>query len=527
MNKNYQRIFAIISAILSSIVSIISIIGIVTKSDSFKTHHFHLDAATEILNIIILLIFYFVIKPEELQLNKTAEIIDLARALNIEDPQYKKILFNNQRVNKLIFQLTRSLKWFILFLIFFYIVNFVQDIWLYDPMAKQKWGNYADFLETLTNTVSAAFLYSCFSVLYDTTLDPENKTNRKYYRGTALFLSIFLASYIGLFFLPASYHIGEIFKFISGFYNGLAMVLLFGRITGMDYFFKEKNLNTDPISKNLYVWGIYLILPLYVLAQPMYPVLELKIFEKQETPEIFKSLVFLICFVGKGFFLLLITNYIHQKWLHIYLHLLLANSNIPKNVILQIEKTEENETPVRTVPAVQEPMIESSYLIEVEGQYDYICTQSDNQHSHGGECWISPIQNYRNVVEWKISGRRKWSKDQSGQRQDLPVQFPWDSEKAIIFRDLKYLYIFNIAVHGDIMSGMSHGTIILSNNRIIEFSGTYFQRSAKGIVWGTEVFRRRNAPFPVEVNTGILPPGSSVPQPTPMGRKYKPGSEIL
>jgi hypothetical protein len=114
------------------------------------------------------------------------------------------------------------------------------------------------------------------------------------------------------------------------------MGLLFGRLISMEYYFKDVQLTSYKFSKQFYHYGAIFILPLYALANGLYGVQEFTIYTVEGFP--LKALIFFICFIGKGFFFLFIYHYINYKWLHIYLHLIIANNSIPLSIIKFMNK---------------------------------------------------------------------------------------------------------------------------------------------------------------------------------------------
>ena len=482
-NKTRESI-TFVGAILGIIVAAITICNTLGISLTFLPKYIHPDAATELLNIFVLLFFYFSLKPKKLELNQNNAIIELAKRLDIEDRNYAQLQFNNERVNKLVKQIVNNLMWFIGTLLIFFVINLLKDL---DKQTFQKWNSpfpFLDFFETIANGVSAAFIYLTFSILYDTTLDGQNNTSN-YYRGTILFLIVFFLSYFLLLQnLPKDQKlISDIFKLLCGIYNGLAMGLLFGRINSMEFYFKDLNNSDGQRYRKTYQFGVTFILPLYVLAQPMYGVFEFDLF--QTNADIFKSIVFLVCFIGKGFFLLFITNRINDQWLHAYLHLALANHDRSRSVIDTISKSQKT-----TIP---EPSVMSIYLLNIVGEYEYTCVQRNSQHSHGGKCTIEEVTNFQNVIEWKLRGERLWSQDGPTEKQIYQNPFQWETVKGAIFKDKSYFYTYHINVEENSLSGISNGKVIFSEDQkeIIELQGVYYQQAGNQIVWGTEHFKKK------------------------------------
>lgn len=333
-NKNltYEKlgIFGFISAgILGTFLVILSLPG----SNRLPT------LLTETLNILVLFAFYSLIRPKKFNPKDDSEIAVLAESLNIVDRDFKTAKINIDRVNKVITQLCGKIFGFIIFLLLFYTLNFLED-WKPEYFSEHLNSPFPiiDFLENVFNAISAAFIYFGFKVLYDSTLD-ENNNPKNYYKGTLIFLLGFILSYFLLLLIntdnPHSQDkdkISYVYNLGCGIYNGWAMGLLFGRLISMEYFFKEIQLTTSKFSRRFFHYGAIFILPIYVLANCLYGVQKFEEFNYQNMQAL-KALIFLICFFGKGFFLLFIYHYINFKWLHIYLHLILANNSIPRDII--------------------------------------------------------------------------------------------------------------------------------------------------------------------------------------------------
>jgi hypothetical protein len=97
----------------------------------------------------------------------------------------------------------------------------------------------------------------------------------------------------------------------------------------MEYFFKN---SSNWWQRNFYFYGTIIVLPLYVVAQPLYGLFNA--IEIGKSPELFKSVVFLICFWGKLVFLLFIFTMLTKKWIHSYLFMVLSQ----EETLLKISK---------------------------------------------------------------------------------------------------------------------------------------------------------------------------------------------
>lgn len=133
-------------------------------------------------------------KPKKLQLKNLMDLLKLTRWLGVDDARHEQVHFTNQRVNRLIGQICTNLIGFISMLILFYLIVLLKDA---DSATFNKWNSpypILDFVAVSTNVGSAAFIYLCFIILYNITLDSQNKTSN-YYWDTILFCGFFVLSY--------------------------------------------------------------------------------------------------------------------------------------------------------------------------------------------------------------------------------------------------------------------------------------------------------------------------------------------
>jgi hypothetical protein len=320
----------------------------------------------DFLNLLILLIALTVIKPSSLKI-KTQERRKLKESLNLQVTSVTQI---EERVDQLVEQLVYCIKRFAAILAIFYLLQLISDVfqfinpnWLpsYKSIKpdflvthnifelvknKSEAASYLsyEFLTNSTNLFSAAYLFLAFQVLFIVTLTPDGRDWR--FRGeipfgiailiTVLNIALMVINIGGLNLLITSHAI----KLIGGVYNGLAMLLLFSRFIAMEYFFKN---SANIWRRRFYLYGTVIVLPLYVIAQPLYGVFNAVEFGGEDSPELFKSLVFLVCFWGKLVFLLFIFNMLRNKWIHSYLFLLLSQKDHLSIIAAEIEDVEDLE----------------------------------------------------------------------------------------------------------------------------------------------------------------------------------------
>jgi|GEM_PF-1914991 len=455
-----------------------------------------IELATEICNLLVLVGFFLFIKPTKLNFKNETDILKLATYLNILDEGLTVARENIEKVNKLISQVYKNLTWFVLFTAFFYAASIIKTLeygtnpgLLVHSEIKYK---ILELFIISCNLISGAFIYLSFKVLYAPTLK-ENNVSDFYYKGTLLFVFSFLLSFAILLFFspinPSSIIFLSIYPLICGVYNGVTMCLLFGRFISMEYFFKDIKTNTGDRDHAIMKvsWftnfinkkGIIYILPVYALTQPMLGLFDVT--DYHNFPE-FKSIVFLVCLLCKCVFLLVIANSLSSRFLHAYLHLILSTKDLLANFTMD-----------RSVSIPTSKEILSPYLINVAGEFEYVCTHSLNEnHTHGGRCTIELLSSSDNTLELSIKGTRVWSKDGNLPKIISDTELCWSSDKCIIFKDKKYMYSFSIDINGTLSRGTSVGFIILTedNKSIKELRGNYFQQQGDKLFSGIEKITR-------------------------------------
>jgi|GEM_PF-3070182 len=188
-----------------------------------------------------------------------------------------------------------------------------------------------DFLDNLFNSFSAAFLLIMFQVLYYSTLKNDNTSNIINYWvplgfATAINLFALLAIMLGIGKLPLA-TVLFIFKLISGTFNAVAMLLLFGRFVALESFVvdEEENLTQEQKNKEhfkeriFYLIGTVAILPIYAVIQTVWGLFNFKDTEIGNIL-IFKTIVLLICLIGKVFLFLFLYTMLQKKWIHVFFH---------------------------------------------------------------------------------------------------------------------------------------------------------------------------------------------------------------
>jgi len=216
--------------------------------------------------------------------------------------------------------------------------NLIDMIYNYDPIDRFAMRYLIiEFVENAFNLFSAAFLFLAFQVLFTVTLSRDNRTSSINYwlpfsLAGAILLINFLGISIGIGNMPLS-SVSHLVRLMSGIFNGVGMMLLFGRFISIEYFYKK----ADGFKRSFYYIGTICILPLYAIAQPLYGIFDL---DNKDIGNalLLKAVVLLICFVGKLFLFLFINQILEREWIHKYFYWILLKGNSMDNVADHIEK---------------------------------------------------------------------------------------------------------------------------------------------------------------------------------------------
>jgi hypothetical protein len=352
--KNNDELLGLVIGIGTSLTFILTKIGQIKLSD------LQLLVGVDILNIVVLIIALIGIKAIPLTI-ESKEFHKLIKNLNLKtEEEGKRIL---SRVNVLIKQLVYSIKWFIIILGAFYLLQLFADttqlpyeklkdtinsnesifkllgIGSYNAIASSEYL-FIEILTNSTNIFSAAYLFLAFQVLFLVTIEDDNKTWKlKRYIPISIAFLITLSNLVFFavgFFGAQLSSISHTIRLIGGIYNGIAMLLLFSRFISMEYFFQNSRRTWQ---RNFYFYGTVIALPMYVVAQPLYGLFNAV--EIGESATLFKSIVFLICFWGKLVFLLFVYTMLSKKWIHAYLFMVLSQKDTLTNLSLDINDVDD------------------------------------------------------------------------------------------------------------------------------------------------------------------------------------------
>ncbi len=346
---------------LSLIVGLItSVAFILAKAGTLNLTERELLVSVDVLNILVLVTAIIFIRSVQLKIEGN-EVKKLLNHLGIEDEKSCDAIL--ERTNELIKQLVYCIRWFAIILGVFYIFQFFTDYFQppYETIKKTIDGSKSImeilsdrpefylqaakylFTELLTNSAnlfSASFLFLAFQVLFLVTLAKDNKQWKlKSWIPNSLAIVITVLNIYYFFngvFEANLGSISHIMRLIGGVYNGVAMFLLFSRFISMEYFFQN---SSDGWQKWFYFYGTVVVLPLYVVAQPLYGIFNA--IEIGQSAELFKAIVFLVCFWGKLFFLLFIYTMLTKKWIHSYLFIVLSQKDTLSKISIDLKDVED------------------------------------------------------------------------------------------------------------------------------------------------------------------------------------------
>jgi len=280
------------------------------------------------LNFMALIVFCF--------FSTRVPRIDFAKQSEDSEKKYSELLnanalLSNERVNILVRQLHNNILLYAFFLIIVYL------LYLGEKMYVATYPDETNLLffkvgQDVFNFLSSVFVYLGFKVLYNQTLDDNNKPIL-YYLDAITFSIIYLIAYALILFnffpFSAEKHIHalNLLGLVSGIFNGLAMGLLFGRFVSMEHVFMDLKKTG---GNHFFVIGALFILPTYAIVQPLFGSFSINAFGD---PKVFANFVFLVCLIGKVFFLFLYSHYSKRRFLHLYLHIVITRRGLSSEFV--------------------------------------------------------------------------------------------------------------------------------------------------------------------------------------------------
>ncbi len=328
-----------------------------------------------ILNIVILvlgiIVFstliddYYLIKRKHGEYDNANSGLDdlnsISKILNISIDKTKYFV---ERTSAVVGQLIRNFSLFLWPLIIFYSLNILKDYlnlnllsgfentYSYSEFvaknlniesSKALWYLILSGLANIFNFISAIGLWVCFSILYQKTVDADNKSTL--HLGVYYFLlTFYILSYIvllgtGIELLTIKQTILTLDMFCSVF-NCVAMILFFNRLVQMLYFF-QPFLRKKLLDK-FYFFIATILFPLYACFQIFFGVFDQLVSQGNLYYEYVKGAVFFICFLGKLFLILFLFTFVRIKWLHAAIITLLAYEETPMKLALNVTAISDN-----------------------------------------------------------------------------------------------------------------------------------------------------------------------------------------
>jgi hypothetical protein len=190
-----------------------------------------------------------------------------------------------------------------------------------DPISRMTIHDvFATLIDNLFNVASAVFLFIAFYILYLRPPDAGNTRLNPGYWLTPLFIVILVMVLNWIIIINGAFNTNLqtlilTSRMLCGMFNGVGMALLVSRLISMEYFFKE----SSEVFKNFYLAGATIILPLYVIAQPLWGFLEMPDFHAMEA---LKAFILIICLWGKIFLVMIIYYMLSKGWIQAYLYML-------------------------------------------------------------------------------------------------------------------------------------------------------------------------------------------------------------
>ncbi|WP_163411444.1 hypothetical protein [Flavobacterium ajazii] len=354
----FKEVIAIVLTIVSSILFF--------KPDKLQILSLNNDSLlvySALLNIIILIIAiflfssisndFYLLKRKHGKFKKP-ELEDLKKVSQILKISEKKSEYFVERTSAIVGQLVSNFTLFLWPLIIFYTLNIIKDILHLTPSDDFKnCSSYLDYIYGLSidktsnafwyltisalanifNFISGIGLWVSFSILYQKTLDSNNKSTLHF--GIYYFLlTFYILSYIILLgtkidFLSIKLTVLTLDMFCSIF-NCVAMILFFNRLVQILYFY-QTNLKEKLLDK-FYFFIATILFPIYACFQIFFGVFDQLVSNETNYYVAVKGIVFFVCFLGKLFLVLFLYSFIRIKWMHAAILTLIAHEETPNEL---------------------------------------------------------------------------------------------------------------------------------------------------------------------------------------------------
>jgi hypothetical protein len=344
----FKEVIAIIISIASSLIFIPGKYLKLTETQ-LATYPALLNIIALVLGLLALSTFnneYYLIKRKHGEYDESglADLKSISDVLKIPADKSKYFV---ERTSAIVGQLVGNFSLFLWPLIIFYILNIIKDSLQLRIMPEFQYYTYSEFitcypnmsvqvfhyllisaLANVFNFISGIGLWVCFSILFQKTLDADNKSTLHF--GVYYFLLVaYILAYIILLgignFLSIKNTILTL-DLICSVFNCVAMILFFNRLVQVLYFYQSAL--REKLLDKFYFFIVTVLFPFYACFQIFFVVFD-QIAKDDPSYAWVKGIVFFVCFLGKLFLILFLYSFIRIKWLHAAILTLIAYEDIP------------------------------------------------------------------------------------------------------------------------------------------------------------------------------------------------------
>lgn len=178
-------------------------------------------------------------------------------------------------------------------------------------------------VDNFLNVLSTAFLLMAFYILYHKHVDENGnevinlQSSNNYWTPLLIAVVIILIGTLVMFTGFCQQNLQSLvvwMRITGGIFNGAGMLLLVSRFISMEYLYKQ----SDDMPSKFYLIGTTVVLPIYVVIQPLWGIFQVNI----ENKEVLKQIILMLCLWGKIFFIMITYYMVNNRWLHIYIYLM-------------------------------------------------------------------------------------------------------------------------------------------------------------------------------------------------------------
>lgn len=192
-----------------------------------------------------------------------------------------------------------------------------------DPLQKVVFKEVLiALIDNLFNVLSTVFLFMGFYILFHQSVD-VSKTEESFDSANGYWMPLLIAVIIiiaGSYIIVAGFYNQNLqslmlwLRITGGIFNGVGMALIISRFISMEYLYKQ----SDDIARNFYLVGTIIILPVYVVIQPLWGIFQTNV----QNREALKEILLMLCLWGKIFFIMIIYYMLDNRWLHTYIYMM-------------------------------------------------------------------------------------------------------------------------------------------------------------------------------------------------------------